>query len=231
MQYRCVATSLVGFIQQLAVCYVGRGYWHYVTGRVPAGKDPGSIDRKLIQKYGVAVNKWTRSRRKRRRLIAGLPPRASLQYIRHRDFFVLLASDGEHKFFAEEAGIRDARVVPIKYAGYSVGRRGERVHVRIAEETYRDLRAYFLDLAVHRSVENLVAEFYGVPFEPYGPVKTQLFSILGEVNDLRRRAGFKRVPKSAVWLKRRYVRPFGPAGRAGQGVDERGTAGDEETLE
>src|SRR5262245_62039497 len=102
MQYRCNATSLVGFIQQLAVCYLGRGYWHYVTGRVPEGKAAEEIDRKLIQKYGVAVNKWTRSRRKRRRLVAGLPPKASMQYIRHEDFFVLLATDGEHKFFGEE---------------------------------------------------------------------------------------------------------------------------------
>ena len=36
MAYRCVATSAVGFLQQLAVAYVANGYWFYVTGRVPA---------------------------------------------------------------------------------------------------------------------------------------------------------------------------------------------------
>jgi hypothetical protein len=210
MQYRCEAATLEGFIQQLAVCYVGRGYWHYVTGRVPAGKDAQALDRKLIQKYGIAVPKWTRARRKRNQ------GRAAMQYIRHRDFFVLLATEGRHKFFEEEAVIKDVREVPVTYGGYSVSLRGGRVHVRIAEEAYKDLRAYFLDLAVHRSAANLVAEFYGVPFEPYGPVKAQLFSLLGEVNDARRRAGYRRVPKSAVWLKRRYVKPFGPVSNRGE---------------
>jgi hypothetical protein len=212
MQYRCEATTLEGFIQQLAVCYVGRGYWHYVTGRVPEGKDPAAIDWKLVQKYGLAVHKWTRCRRKRNQGWAGM------QYIRHRDFFVLLATEGRHKFFVEEAGIKDVRQVAITYGGYSVSLRGGRVHVRIAEETYKDLQAYLLELAVHRSVEKLIAEFYSVPFEPYGPVKTQLFSLLGEVNDARRRAGFKRVPKSAVWLKRRYVKPFEPVTKLGQAL-------------
>jgi hypothetical protein len=203
MQYRCEATTLEGFIQQLAVCYVGRGYWHYVTGRVPEGKDPRALDQKLVHKYGISVPKWTRARRKSQGV-------AGVQYIRFRDFFVLLATDGRHTFFEEEAGIRDVRRVPITFGGYSVGHRGGRVHVRLAEETFKDLKTYFLDLALHRSVAKLVAEFYAVPFEPYGPVKVQMFSILGAVNDARQRAGYRRVPKSAVWLKRRYVRPFAP---------------------
>lgn len=218
MQYRCETTTLVGFIQQLAVCYVGRGYWYYVTGRIPEGKDAWAIDRKLVKKYGIALPKWTRARRKRNQ------GRAGMQYIRHGDFFVLLATAGEHRFFEEEADIKDIRKVAITYGGYSVSLRGSRVHVRIAEETYKDLRAYLLELSLHRSAEKLVAEFYSIPFEPYGPVKTQLFSLLGEVNDARRRAGFRRVPKSAVWLKRRYVKPFEPANYS-EAVSGAGLAG------
>ena len=40
MGYRCVATSVAGFVQQLAVCYIGRGYYFYVRGGIPAHKDP-----------------------------------------------------------------------------------------------------------------------------------------------------------------------------------------------
>jgi len=40
MQYRCVATSLAGFLQQLTVSYLSHGYWFYVTGCIPDGKDP-----------------------------------------------------------------------------------------------------------------------------------------------------------------------------------------------
>src|SRR5262249_4567587 len=36
--YHWEAVSVAGFIQQLAVSYVGSGYWFYVTGRIPEGK-------------------------------------------------------------------------------------------------------------------------------------------------------------------------------------------------
>jgi hypothetical protein len=44
MVYRAEATSIGGFIQQLAVSYVRNGYWFYVAGSVPEGKDPRAID-------------------------------------------------------------------------------------------------------------------------------------------------------------------------------------------
>ena len=42
MVYRCVAASVAGFVQQLAVAYVANGYWFYVTGRVPDGRQPAA---------------------------------------------------------------------------------------------------------------------------------------------------------------------------------------------
>ena len=80
--------------------------------------------------------------------------------------------------------------------------------MRLAEEAHKDLRAYFLGLALRRSAENLVAKFSAVPFEPYGPVKAQIFSIRGDVDDVRRRASYRQIPKAAIWLKRRYVKLF-----------------------
>jgi len=204
MAYRCEAVSLEGFIQQLAVCYVGRGYCSYVSGTVPPDKDPRTVDAKLIRQYGIDLPKWTRARRRRNRGIAGI------QLLRHERFFVMLATEGKHRFFEEERSIRDVRQTPIVYRGYSVGLRGGRVHVRISDEFYKNLRAHFLDIALRRTADEIAAEFYTVPFEPWGPVKTQMFSLLGVVNDARRRASLSRVPKSAIWLKRRYVRPFDP---------------------
>jgi hypothetical protein len=64
MRYRCEATSVSGFIQQLAVGYIGRGYYFYVTGQVPEGKDPRRIDEKLVEKYGIDIGKTARARRK-----------------------------------------------------------------------------------------------------------------------------------------------------------------------
>ena len=52
MKYRAEATTLEGFIQQLAVGYVCRGYRFYFQGLIPAGKDPRAVDAKLIARYG-----------------------------------------------------------------------------------------------------------------------------------------------------------------------------------
>src|SRR5688572_3638982 len=92
MPYRSEATSVEGFVQQLACCYLRHGYWWYVTGVVPPGKDPLSVDRKLIAKYGIGVSESTRARRKR-------SGQANLQYLRHGRFFVILATKGRHRFF------------------------------------------------------------------------------------------------------------------------------------
>ena len=111
MQYRCEATSVEGFVQQVAVQYLRHGYWFYVAGSVPAGKDPRSVDCKLIAKYGITASSKERTRRKR----AGL---ANLHYIRHDRFFLLMGTHGRHRFFDDEAGqIHDARHRPIKYGG------------------------------------------------------------------------------------------------------------------
>ena len=48
MAYRWVATSVAGFVQQLAVGYIANGYWFYVAGSIPEHKNPAAVDGKLI---------------------------------------------------------------------------------------------------------------------------------------------------------------------------------------
>ena len=200
--YQCEATSLGGFIQQLAVAYIANGYWFYVTGHVPERKDAAAVDRKLIERYGLGRSKWAVARRKR----AG---GANLQYLRFGRFFVLLATYGEHPFFgAEAAGIRKIQQVPIKFGGYSVGHRGGHVRVAIERQEYKRLKAYFLDLAVRRTGPKLEAEFRRLPFEPYAPIRVQLLCILRAVNRARKVAGFEPVPTACLRLNRRIYRPF-----------------------
>ena len=106
MAYRYVATSVAGFVQQLAVAYVANGYWFYVKGWIPETKDPAKTDAKIIAQYGLDVSKWTRSRQKQ----AG---HASVQYLRHGRFYVIVATHGEHPFFAAEGKqIRERRRSP-----------------------------------------------------------------------------------------------------------------------
>lgn len=214
MAYRCEATSVAGFIQQLAVGYLGRGYYFYVLGQVPEGKDPKRVDDKLIEKYGIDIGKATRARRK----ALGL---ANVQYLRLRDRFVLLATPGKHEFFLHEAGqVKDAREIPLKLFGYSLSYRAGHPHVRIEQTQYLKLKSYLVDVAVHRRCEWLEEQFRLLSYEPYAPIRTQLHCILREVNKRRKIAGYQLVSPSCLRSRRRIVRPF----------ENRTGASDEKTI-
>lgn len=200
--YRCVTTSVQGFVQQLAVSYLTNGYWFYVCGWIPEHKDAMTVDRKLMARYGIDVSKWARARRKQ----AGI---SNVHYLRHGRFFVLLATRGEHVFFRDEAvNLRDARRVPVKYGGYSMSFRGGHAHVRIERSEYLRMKAHFLHLAVHRRAESIAEAFARLPFEPYAPVRRQLLNILRAMNFARGAAGFSVIPFTVLRFHRRIVRPF-----------------------
>jgi hypothetical protein len=205
--YRCVAVSEAAFVQQLSVSYVGHGYVFYVTGTVPKRKDPPAVDQKLIRRYAVDVSKHVRARRKR----GGL---ANVHYLRFERFFVLCATEGEHRFFVDETEFRDARRDPIVFRGYSIGYKRDpegkwHPSVRIHPRAYAELKASLLDVAVKRDVDEMVRLFRGIRFQPYAPIRTQLLAVWRAVNATRREAGLEEVPKSAVGLRRTPLIVFG----------------------
>lgn len=208
MNYRCVASNLIGFVQQVATAYIPHGYWFYSQGFVPEGKDPEEVDAKLVAKYGAGLSKWQRARRKR----IGL---ANVQYIRFGRIFLLMATKGTHPFFEEEAStIRDVRKTPIKVGGYAISaRKGGRdgrlhTHVRVDRLAYAELLARFVDRAGSASNKWFAREFYNLPFEPYAPVRRQYLLLLRRVNEVRVHNGRARLPTEVLPLRRRIVRPF-----------------------
>lgn len=201
--YRCEATTLEGFIQQLAVGYVSRGYYFYVCGWVPERKEPSEVDRRLIDKYGIAISKWVRARRKRAEY-------ANVQYLRFERFFVILATPGRHPFLEMEANlIRDCREVPIKFGGYAVGSTGRHARVRIEREQYNLLKAHFSDLALRRSAPTLERMIATLPLEPYAAVYRQLWGLVRAVNEIRKAAGYDPIEPELRKFRRR-MRPFAP---------------------
>jgi hypothetical protein len=211
--YRCVATTMQGFIQQLAVSYLRNGYWFYEAGQVPARKSPEEVDEKLLSRYGIAASRWAKTRAKK----AG---EAKIQYLRHGQFFVILATHGRHEFFeAEKQVLRDARREPITCFGYSVSFRGGHPHVRIEHNEYQMLKGHFLRIALRRRPEAVTWEFRALPFEAYAPVRRQLLALLRAVNRARKRAGLEPLDSGCVRLKRRIYKPFGePIGSADRRV-------------
>ena len=208
MAYQCVATSVAGFVQQLAVGYIARGYYFYVSGKIPLGKNPTETDAKIIDQYAIDVSKWTRCRQRK-------TGAAGVQYLRYRNQFIILATHGEHLFFeAENRNLRDIRIYPVRFMGYSIGcrngRNGEGFHpsVRIHAEVYQDLKGRFEKLALHRDVDALAAALRAIPFEPYAPVRDQIQCIVRAVNRRRKVAGLEQIPPRIVFRERKPVRPF-----------------------
>lgn len=202
------ATSVAGFIQQLAVSYVGRGYFFFVTGIVPSHKDATRVDEKLTSRYGVGLSKWAKARRRS----SGF---ASHTYIRYDRFFVLLATHGKSPFFEEEGvRVKDARKTPIRFAGYAVSFRGGHVHVRVEQRVYLERKSYLLGLATCRTAEEIQTEFQrAFPFEPYAPVRSQLLCVLRAINRNRTEAGLPAVTSDFLRFRRRIVRPFSSDGQ------------------
>lgn len=85
------------------------------------------------------------------------------------------------------------------------------VHVRLDDETYLGLKAYFLNIATHRSAEFLAAEFSELWYQPYGPIRVQLRNILRAVNGARHQAGYDLLRLSVIRFQRRIVRAFADA--------------------
>ena len=208
MPYQCAATSVAGFVQQLAVNYVARGYYFYVTGIIPEGKDPAKTDRKIIAQYGIDISKWARARRKKE-------GKANVQYLRHDRFYVIIATHGEHPFFAAEQNqLRNIRKQPLRFRGYGIGigrsRKDGSFHasVRIQRETFREMLEHFKHIAIQRTVEELCLELRAIPFEPFAPVRDQFRIILRAVNRARKTAGLEVVPWNAIRLYRKPVYVF-----------------------
>lgn len=220
MTYRYETQSVVAFVQQLASNILARGYYFYVTGIIPDGKDPRIIDAKLLAKYRIDVSRQTRARRK----LAG---QANLHYLRHERYFILIATHGMHSFFTEEATrIKDARRHPIRFAGYSLSvKQGGflrkmdedvlprpdtklRVRVLIAREEYANMKAFFIDLARRRSTDDLSRELYCVPYEPYAPIRKQLLNILRLVNQERSSVGLEKIPPTVLRYRREIQKVF-----------------------
>jgi hypothetical protein len=202
--YRYVATSIEGFVQQVAVSYLKNHYWFYVMGFIRHGRDPAEIDRQIIERYGIALSKWGRCRRKKKGA-------ASLQYIRFEDTFLIMATEGRHLFLERERdAIKDAREVPIKFAGYSMGYSDGHAYVRIEREQFKVIKSYFCEVAAKRPARYLRAELRKLPFEPYKAVGKQLRGLLMEVNLARTRAGLRPLSSRSVRRRRTSVKPFDP---------------------
>jgi hypothetical protein len=214
MDQQHVAASAVGLVRHLALYHVNRGYEFYLTGTVPERKrsEPEEVDRSIVEKYRIAMSKYARHRQRR----AGA---AAVAYFRHEAFWVMVATAGQHRFFEDNAGrVKSFRRQPLVIGDYSISIKADKLHVQLADESYRELRGYLVNQAVHRTAARLAQEFYTLPVEPFGPVQRQLRKILREVNAERKAAGMAKVAGRAIPCRLRIVRLIDEDSWAGRAV-------------
>lgn len=226
MNNRHLVASVDGMVAQL-VNLISKGYRYYFVGLVADREAQLIRDERMLGYYEAQLPKWTRERRKGRGL-------ANFRYLRYEEWFIVLATEGQAPTFWNEdrQRIRDVRNAPIRFKGYSISyRQGgwkdrrkwsdpairerdmkRHVRVQLDGETFNGVKAYFLNIATHRQADFLAREFAELSFQPYRPVREQLFQILRAVNRLRQSAGYQRVPASVIRFKRRIVRAFSDSG-------------------
>ena len=220
MEYKYEVTSLVGYLQRVATHLLPKGYYFFVQGTLPEGKNPSTLDAKLLAKYDVAKSEGARRWRKSQGL-------GNVQYVRFQRSWILLCTHGDHAIREGEGeNLKDVRRVPIRIGDYSVTvKRGHflkkhptddsptpdgrwRVRVLIARDHYRELCAYFLSIACHRRADALAEELYALPYVPYAPVRKQLLKLLRLINAKRQAAGYQKIPPTCLRFKREIVRAF-----------------------
>ncbi len=224
MEYKYEVTSLVGYLQRVATHLLPKGYYFFVQGLVPEGKDPAALDAKLLAKYEVVKTEGARRWRKSQGL-------GNVQYVRYERSWLLMATHGDHPIRDGEGdNLKDVRRFPIRIGDYSIYvKRGNylqkrsnddsptpdgkwRVRVLIAREPYRELCAYFVSIARHRRAEALAEELSKLPYVPYAPVRKQLLKLLRLIDTKRQEAGFSRIPPRCLRYRREIVKAFEAAG-------------------
>jgi len=222
-QYQYESPSLDGFVQRIVVLSQ-KGYYYFLNGTIPAGRDLIYTDQKLLEKSVAWVTKDQRYLRKQQ-------GKANAHYFRHdRDWAVML-TDGAHPMRRENQkerllDLRNEEHPPLYVGGYSIKlrrdgtpegqRRGKlRAAVRIDDDSYSLLKARFLELCLRRPSGVLAASIYNVPFEPYAPVYRQMTAIVKAMNERRAKANMPEVPLDSVRFMRTLPKHFQEVGDDG----------------
>ena len=196
---------IADFVRHVAVNCVSRGYFFFVVGQIPAEKDPKCVDSKIMDKYGTEVSKWARARRKRKGV-------AAVQYLRFRRTFLILATEGRHLFFSEEAKVlKDIRRTALKFGGFSIlhrkGGRKDYVSVALERRRWLLLRKEFRLEALSCDSNELALKLRSLLRPRFAGISRQVGRLLRVVNRLRKRAQVELVAQELV-----FQRPVGSIG-------------------
>ena len=179
MKYHCEMQTLGQFLQRFAVYILNYGHYFYVADVIPPGRTLSHTDRKICEQYGITHCRQTRKNRRDR-------GEASVHYVRFKNAFVIIASEGKSDFFIQEQWT-DIRQEPLYISGYSLGIRDEKSCVRIQGKRWIPLEKKFIGMT-YFEIRNL-QRYYDLitPFR-YSGIIEQMERLRTKINHKRKRA-------------------------------------------
>lgn len=195
MDYPYLVKSKHHLAQYLACNALPKGYVFYSMSWIPDGKDPLTVDAKLMLTYSTTMSKSKAYRRKK----AGI---ATVKYLRLGRLCVLLATRGESPFFDKE-GWSDCRENPICFGGYSIALREGKVSVRLHREAQRRLKKFILNWSNKRSREWWERWIWRFPFLAFRGVQDNVYSLVKMLNANRK--SFRLEPVDKGCIRRTYT--------------------------
>ena len=208
---RCETPTFGDFLYRIVLGGFHFRYFRYAVRNIPAGKDLHALDMKLIDTYGITSCRMRRLRQRR----AG---NASMQYIRYRSTFILMATDGKHPMF-ERIRSFDVREAPLHIGNYAIGCVGSRISVRVDKSTWKKVKAYHLAQALRDSA-TVEEKLHSLPYYQFPGVKVQVKELQSAINTRRRQAGLVPVSTHLAYKepqkfsRRSYQRIDSPTGQA-----------------
>ncbi len=193
------AKTLGIFLRKVAFDYARYGYTEYALREIPEGKDVARVGQKLCEEYRVTRCRMTRSRRRK-------GGQANVALVMYRRWFVLLGTSGTHETYSRIVR-RDLKTWPLYFMGYSIGMKGNTPWVMIAPRRWQRIEEIGQEIALHNTEK--VHDFFHRFLERVSRLRfpgiiEQKKTLLGKVNERRRKAGLSKIPvPEAAWGMRK----------------------------
>lgn len=174
--------TLGDFLRRIAFDYARFGYTRFALREVPKDKDLAVIDQKIRYNYNLTSCRTKRMRMKRQ-------GKARVQYLRFRNSFVLLATEGTHTEF-ERLRNYDMRNAPLHFLGYSIGFRGPIVSVQVSQKVWHKVEQQMGALTFGKPsvLEDAIST---LPYYHFPDVIRQKQRLLNQINKRRKQAGLR----------------------------------------
>ena len=225
--YKCVATSFRAWVQQVAVSYVKRGYHQYVSMWIPEDIDAVAVDEKLIAKYNINISDSARLWRRKNNLVKVqyirhgrfcvllLSGGEKTVVMKPELLDKVISKYGENTYpggwkirddghvaiditVGEGAALKHFYKEPLCYGGYEVKFRNKTGSVRIDGRYYKALQARFMHLARRADPIHIKQGFNELKLQPFGPIKSQIWKLIDQINEYRKKERLVTVPYSVA---------------------------------